>query len=229
MVDRRELEQRNDAIHAEHRAAVARGEERVLRLTRTGELHSYRPDEIGLGPVTAGIQVTSWWGLAILTAFFVAMFVASWLVVLVPVARGGSPAWGGLAMTALSAPLGIFTAHLSREQYRARRTRQARGLPEPSDYPVPDRWYDHEAAAALLARARTPHPRADRWRKRPWWWVLLRAALSVALALGLIGILTEPGDESSTDGLWFAGVGLLLTIALPVVLAARRVRIRSEV
>jgi hypothetical protein len=228
VVDRRELEQRNDAIHAEHRAAVARGEERVLRLTRTGELHSYRPDEIGLGPATT-TQATSWWGLAILTAFFAAMFAASWLIILLPAARGGSPAWAGLAVTALSAPMGWLTGHLSVEQYRARRTRRARGVPEPSDSPVPDRWYDHEAAAALLARARTPHPRADRWRKRPWWWVLLRAALSVALALGLVGLLTEPPDDGAASGLWFAGIGLLLTVALPAVLAARRVRTRPEV
>lgn len=53
MIDRRELERRNDAIHAGHRAAVDAGDQRVLRLTRSGELHSYAPDEIGLGEVTA--------------------------------------------------------------------------------------------------------------------------------------------------------------------------------
>jgi hypothetical protein len=37
----RELERRNDVVRAEHKAAVARGEKRVLRKTVTGELHSY--------------------------------------------------------------------------------------------------------------------------------------------------------------------------------------------
>lgn len=223
MIDRRELERRNDAIHVEHQAAVARGEERVLRMTRTGLLHSYRPDEIGLGPATT-TQATSWWGLSIMTAFFVALFGASWLIIFLPAHRGGSPAWAGLWVTALSGPLAVYTAGLARMQRHARRTRRRRGLPEPSDHPVPDRWYDHDAAAALLARAHAPHPRAGRWRKRPRWWVLLRAALSVALALGVIGLIAEPPGDGSASGLWVAGVGLLLTVAVPVVLAARRVR-----
>jgi hypothetical protein len=46
----RELERRNDVVRAEHKAAVARGEKRVLRKTVTGELHSYSGDEIGFTP-----------------------------------------------------------------------------------------------------------------------------------------------------------------------------------
>ncbi len=218
MTDRRELEQRNDAIHAEHRAAVARGEERVLRTTRTGLLHSYRPDEIGLGPATT-TQATSWWGLSIMTAFFVALFAASWLIILLPAHRGGSPAWAGLWVTALSGPLAVYTAGLARMQLRARRTRRRRGAPEPSDAPVPYRWSD----PAPEPRPRAPHPRADRWRKRPWWWVIARGLLAGFLVLATIGTLLEP-DSGTASVLVTSGVGLALSVALPVALASRRVR-----
>jgi quinol-cytochrome oxidoreductase complex cytochrome b subunit len=219
VIDRRELEQRNDAIQAEHRAAVERGEERVLRLTRTGELHSYAPDEIGLGEVSAGPQVTSWWGLTILTMFFVALFAASWLIIFAPVAEGHAPAWGGLVVTLMSAPGALYMASLAREQYRARAVRRRRGAPEPSDSPVPYRWRDR----APEPRPRAPHPRARRWRKRPWWWVVARGLLAGFLALGMVGTLLEP-DPDTVGVLWTTGAGLLLTVALPVALAARRVR-----
>lgn len=229
MVDRRELEARNDAIYAEHRAIVARGEERVLRTTRTGVLHSYRPDEIGLGPASTGREVTSWWGLSILTVLFAALFAASWAIVLVPVSRGQGPAWGGLVVTVLGALGAAHTGHLTWVQLRARRVRRRRGAPEPGTYPLPDRWTDHEAVAELLARPRTPHPRAHRWRKRPWWWVLARAVAAAALVLALIGALTDLDDPDTAGALWFAGTGLVLTVALPLTLAVRRVRGADEV
>ncbi|MBM7516916.1 hypothetical protein [Nocardioides nitrophenolicus] len=220
MTDRGELERRNDTTHAEHRAALARGEERVLRLTRTGELHSYLPDEIGLEPRGTGREVTSWWGLAIMTTLFGALFVASWLVILGPVVRDGDPPyWGGLALTALSGALGGWTLLLAREQYRARAVRRRRGAPEPSDAPVPHRWRD----PAPEPRPRAPHPRAGRWRKRPWWWVVVRGVLAGLLVLGVVGTLLEPdGDTGSV--LVTTGIGLALTVGLPLALAVRRVR-----
>jgi hypothetical protein len=36
-----ERERRNDAVYAEHKEALARGERRVLRKTATGELHTF--------------------------------------------------------------------------------------------------------------------------------------------------------------------------------------------
>lgn len=229
MVDRRELEARNDAIYAEHRAVVARGEKRVLRTTRSGLLHSYQPDEIGLGPASSTREVTSWWGLSILTAFFVAVFAASWAIVLVPVSRGEGPAWAGLVVTAMGALGAAYTGHLALIQLRARRVRRRRGAPEPGTYPLPERWTDHQAIAELLDRARTPHPRAHRWRKRPRWWVLLRALVAAALVLAVIGALTNLDDPDTPGALWFAGAGLVLTIVLPVVQAVRRVRDADEV
>lgn len=229
MADRRELEARNDAIYAEHRAIVARGEKRVLRTTRTGLLHSYRPDEIGLGPASTGREVTTWWGLSILTACFAAIFAASWAIVLVPVSRGDGPAWAGLVVTAMGGLGAAYTGHLTIIQLRARRVRRRRGAPEPGTYPLPERWTDHAAVAELLDRARTPHPRAHRWRKRPWWWVVLRALVAAALVLAVIGALTDLDDRDSPGALWFAGAGLVLTVALPVALAVRRVCGADEV
>jgi len=219
VIDRRELEQRNDAIHAEHRAAVTAGVQRVLRLTRTGELHSYLPDEIGLEPRGSTREVTSWWGLSILAVFFGALFAASWLIIFVPVAEGHAPAWGGLVVTLMSAPAALYTASLARTQHRARAVRRRRGAPEPSDAPVPYRWRD----PAPEPRPRAPHPRADRWRRRPWWWVIARGLLAGFLVLGTVGTLLEP-DRDTAGMLWTTGSGLLLTVALPVALAARRVR-----
>ena len=43
-------ERRNDVVYAEHKAALARGEKRVLRRTNTGELHSYPGDDISFSP-----------------------------------------------------------------------------------------------------------------------------------------------------------------------------------
>lgn len=61
-------ERRNDAVVTEHKEALARGEKRVLRVTTTGELHSYADDEIGFSPGRGQAQVSTWWGMGILTA-----------------------------------------------------------------------------------------------------------------------------------------------------------------
>ncbi len=222
--DPRVLELHDETVAAEHRAAVLRGEDRFLRLTRTGELHSYLADEIGLPARGSGREVTSWWGLTILTVLFAVLFVGSWTIILLPLATGESPAWIGLLPAALGAGMGLFTGSLARMQFRARRVRISRGVPEPSDAIVPDRWNDREASLALLARTKPPHPRAHRWRKRPVWWVVVRGALSGAMVLSLVGLLTEPPASDAGTGIGVAVTGLLLTIALPIVQAVRRVR-----
>lgn len=210
----------SSAVVAAHRAARARGEERVLRRTRDGELHSYAPDEIGLGPVVSGTQTTSWWGLAVVAAVLWACFVASWLIILAPTAEGGTPAWGGLAVTVLGGGLGGYASLLARRQYRARAVRRRRGVPEPSDVPVPDRWADPSPPRPAPARA-------GRWRLRPWWWVLPRGLLSAALVLAVVGATTEPGP-TSPGVLAVAAAGLGLSVVVPVALAVRRVWLNSR-
>ncbi|MFJ9313860.1 hypothetical protein ACIRN4_06665 [Pimelobacter simplex] len=207
----------NDAVVAAHRAALARGERRVLRLTRTGTLHSYERDEIGVGPVASGRQVTSWWGLSFLAALMWACFAASWLIILGPTADGGRPAWGGLAVSVMGAAGGAYATRLAREEYRARAARRRRGVPEPSGLPVPTRWAD-----PVVRPPRGPHPRAGRWRLRPWWWIVPRSLLTVALVLAVVGATTDR-QPTSAGVLAVAGTGLVLTVVLPVALAARRV------
>jgi hypothetical protein len=63
-----ERERRNDAVYAEHREALSRGEKRLLRKTATGELHSYAGDEIGFSPGRGQAQVRTWWGMSIVSA-----------------------------------------------------------------------------------------------------------------------------------------------------------------
>lgn len=135
-------DRRNDAVFAAHQEAVAGGEERVLRMTKSGDLHSYRSDEIGSGPAYGSKEVTSWWGLSLLAAVGWAMFAASWLIVFMPTRTDAGPAWGGLVVTVLGAGLGTYAAALARREYRARRTRRRRGVPEPSSATVPERWVD---------------------------------------------------------------------------------------
>lgn len=50
-------QEHDDAVHAEHEAAVARGEQRVLYLTEHGMLHSYTKAELG-GPPNGSSR---WW------------------------------------------------------------------------------------------------------------------------------------------------------------------------
>lgn len=208
------------AVVAAHRAARERGEERVLRRTRGGGLHSYAPDEIGLGPVVSGTQATSWWGLSIVAAVLWACFAVSWLIVLGPTSEGRSPAWGGLAVTVLAGGLGGYASLLARRQYRARAVRRRRGVPEPSDVPVPDRWADPAPPRPLPARA-------GHWRLRPWWWVVPRGLVAAVLVLAVVGTTTEPGP-GSPGVLAFALTGLVLSVVVPVVLAVRRVALSSR-
>ena len=131
MVFDRERERRNDAVYAEHKEALARGEKRVLRKTAEGELHSYAGDEIGFSPGRGQVQVTTWWGMGILTVLMGLFFVASGVLLLAPLGRGDQPFWGALFLTALSGLGGWYTFGLARAEYRATKIRKERGAPKP--------------------------------------------------------------------------------------------------
>ncbi|VXC65769.1 conserved hypothetical protein [Arthrobacter sp. 9V] len=138
-----ESERRNDAVYAEHKAAVAAGEKRVLLNTRNGELHSYPADEIGFAPGRGQAQVSTWWGMGILavvagilTAFSVVLFFA-------PLVQGQSPMWGALFLTAFGGAFTLYAVTLSVQEYRATQLRKLRGSPKPSSTGRVDIPSDH--------------------------------------------------------------------------------------
>jgi len=127
----RDRERRNDEVYAEHKAALARGEKRVLRRTNTGELHSYPGDEIGFSPGRGQAQVRSWWGMGIVSAFLGLMFVGSMVLFLASFRQGTSPEWGALFAIGLGGFGAWFTFGLARDEYRAKKLRKERNAPEP--------------------------------------------------------------------------------------------------
>lgn len=124
-------EQRNDAVYAEHKAALARGGKRVLRRTTTGELHSYPGDEIGFSPGRGHVQVQTWWGMGILTGAMVLLALLSLVMLLRPLPDGGQPFWGALVLTAFSVFGARYTFGMARDEYRAKKLRKERHAPEP--------------------------------------------------------------------------------------------------
>ncbi|KUM35521.1 hypothetical protein [Arthrobacter sp. EpRS71] len=138
-----ERERRNDAVYAEHKAAVAAGEKRVLRNTSTGELHSYPADEIGFTPGSGQAQVSTWWGMGILAVVAAILTVFSVVLLLAPLARGQAPMWGGLFLTALAGGFTFYAVTLSCQEYRATQLRKLRGSPKPSSTGRVDIPSDH--------------------------------------------------------------------------------------
>ncbi len=122
----------NEAVYAEHQAAVAAGEKRVLRNTSTGELHSYPADEIGFTPGAGQAQVSTWWGMAIVATGAALLCIFSIVLLLAPLAQGQGPMWTALVLTALGGSVTIYTVSMSRLEYRAMRLRKLRGSPRPS-------------------------------------------------------------------------------------------------
>jgi hypothetical protein len=127
----RERERRNDDVYAEHKAALARGESRVLRKTNTGELHSYPGDEIGFSPGRGQVQVRSWWGMGVLTTVIGLLAILSLVILLAPMGRGDPPFWGALFLTALGSFGAWYTFGMARDEYRAKKLRKERQAPEP--------------------------------------------------------------------------------------------------
>ncbi|MFC9772541.1 MULTISPECIES: hypothetical protein [unclassified Pseudarthrobacter] len=136
-------ERRNDAVYAEHKAAVKAGEKRVLRNTVTGDLHSYPGDEIGFTPGRGQAQVSTWWGMGILALVGAIITVFSLVLLLAPLGQGQSPMWGVLFMTALGGAFTLYAVTLSRQEYRATQLRKLRGSPKPSSTGRADIPADH--------------------------------------------------------------------------------------
>ncbi|WP_458781403.1 hypothetical protein [Arthrobacter sp. D3-16] len=131
MVFSREAERRNDAVYAEHKEALARGEKRVLRKTDTGELHSYPADEIGFSPGRGQAQVRTWWGMGIMSAVLGLSAILSLVILLIPAESGGQSFWGALFLTALGGFGAWYTFGMARDEYRTKKLRKERGAPEP--------------------------------------------------------------------------------------------------
>ena len=132
MVHDQERMRREDAVYAEHKKAVAAGEKRVLRKTSTGELHSYRADEIGFTPGSGQAQVSTWWGMGIVTAFLGLVLAAGLWLFQRPLWDGGAPYWGALWLIGFSGLMALYTFNLARDEYRATQLRKRRGSPKPS-------------------------------------------------------------------------------------------------
>ena len=131
MVYDRERMRREDAVYAEHKKAVAAGEKRVLRKTSTGELHSYPSDEIGFTPGRGQMQVSTWWGMGIITVFLgLVLIVGIWLFQR-PLWEGWPPEWGALWLIGFAGLMTLYTFNLARDEYRATQLRKLRGSPKP--------------------------------------------------------------------------------------------------
>ena len=127
-----EQQRRDEHTRAQHHAAVAEGERRVLMRTKLGELHSYAHDEYGFVRGGSSATVSSAFGLVVLTAFFSAITAFSVLLVIAPTSDGDDPLWGALVLTLGGVAGLVYAGRLARSELRARRIRRERGIPDPS-------------------------------------------------------------------------------------------------
>lgn len=125
--------QHDDEVRSRHDRAVAAGEKRLLTRTQDrGRLHSYAADEIGFARAGSGPIVTSAFGMVVLAVVFAAVVVFSLVLVAAPASHGESPLWGALVLTVIGAAGVLYAARLAISEFKARRIRRERGLPEPS-------------------------------------------------------------------------------------------------
>ena len=123
----------DEPTRALHEQAVAAGEKRLL--TRTvdgGRLHSYAADEIGFARAGSGPIVTTAPGMLLLGLFFAAVTAFSIFLIAAPAANGQDPLWGALVLTIGGIAGLVYAARLARSEFRARRIRRERGVPDPS-------------------------------------------------------------------------------------------------
>ena len=123
---------RDDDMRERHEQAVAAGEKRVLSRTMEGRLYSYARDEIGFARAGSGPIVTSAVGMVVLGVVFVAFTVLSVFLVAAPTAQGQDPLWGALFLTFGWHAGTIYSVRLATAEFRAKRIRRERGIPEPS-------------------------------------------------------------------------------------------------
>lgn len=127
-----ESRRRDDEIRERHDQAVAAGEKRVLSRTMEGRLHSYARDEIGFARAGSGPIVTSAVGMVVLASVFAAFTVLSVLLITAPTSQGQDPLWGALFLTFGGLAGTIYAGRLAAAEFRAKRVRRERGIPEPS-------------------------------------------------------------------------------------------------
>ncbi|WP_422759014.1 hypothetical protein [Paenarthrobacter sp. C1] len=108
------------------------GEKRVLRKTSTGELHSYPADEIGFTPGRGHAQVSTWWGMGVLTLVMVLLLAAGVWLFQRPLWEGDTPDWGALWLIGFVSLMSLYTFKLARDEYKATQLRKLRGSPKPS-------------------------------------------------------------------------------------------------
>lgn len=122
----------DDHVRAEHEQALVRGEKRVLTRTMQGHLYSYARDEIGFARAGSGPIVTSAAGMVVLAVVFAAFTVLSVLLMAAPTTQGQDPLWGALFLTLGGLGGSIYASRLAGAEFRAKRIRRERGIPEPS-------------------------------------------------------------------------------------------------
>jgi hypothetical protein len=133
MADDAASRRHDDEVRAWHERAVAAGEKRLLTRTMDGgRLHSYARDEIGFARAGSGPIVTTAPGMVALAVVFAAVTVFSVFLIAAPTAQGESPLWGALVLTVGGLAGVAYAVWLALSEFRARRVRRERGLPEPS-------------------------------------------------------------------------------------------------
>ena len=123
----------DEQTRAWHEQAVAAGEKRLLTRTMDdGRLHSYAADEIGFARAGSGPIVTTAPGMLVLGVVFAAMTAFSIFLVIAPTANGQDPLWGALVLTIGGIAGLVYALRLAVSEFRARRLRRERGIPDPS-------------------------------------------------------------------------------------------------
>ncbi|WP_258805748.1 hypothetical protein [Pseudarthrobacter sp. NS4] len=120
-------QEHDDAVRTEHEAALARGEQRVLYLTKDGMLHSYTKKELG-GPPNGS---TRWWqNLPALLFLLPMLSLGIYVFITNPVGKA-SAQWATLFGAVLMALAAVYLIWEMVVVYRSREERLRRGSPDP--------------------------------------------------------------------------------------------------